>query len=161
MAVLKNTSILFCLLFVSIVAIAQKPKPGTANQAAAQKVKPPKLKSSLGNRSDSAAVSVDEATLLVKLPLTITDDKKTAYSISTYQCLYKRKAVTEDEVTGKVSPISSSVAQLFKTTPLSDIWIKTISEQLKPGEEILFFDIVAKDPQGHLMFAPNLKLTVQ
>lgn len=160
MPVLKNTVILFCLLTVTTIAVAQKPKPG-AKDIPAQKVKPPKLKSSLGNRSDSATVSVDEATLLVKLPLTITDDKKTAYSISSYQCLYKRKAVTEDEVTGKVSPINSTVAQLFKTTPLSDIWIKTIADQLKPGEEILFFDIVAKDAQGHLMFAPNLKLTVQ
>jgi hypothetical protein len=161
MPVLKNIVVLFCLLAVTTMAIAQKPKPGSGKEAPAQKSKLPKLKSSLGNRSDTVAVSVDEATSLVKLPLTITDDKKTLYTISSYQCLYKRKAVSEDEESGKVSPISSIVAQVFKTTPLNDTWIKTISEQLKPGEEISFFDVVVKDPQGHLMFAPNLKLIVQ
>ncbi len=161
MPVFKNTIVLLCLLAVTAVAVAQRPKPGTAKEVTVQKFKQPKLKSSLGNRSDTVTVSVDEAALLVKLPLTITDDKKSVYTISSYQCLYKRKAVTEDEESGKVTPINSVVAQVFKTTPLSDIWIKTISEQLKAGEEISFFDIVVKDSQGHLMFAPNLKLAVQ
>ena len=160
MPVLKNSLVLFCLLAVTTVAVAQKPRPGTTKETT-QKFKPPKLKSLLGNRSDTVSVSVDEALHLITLPITITDDKKMAYTISSYQCLYKRKGVTEDEESGKVSPISSIVAQVFKTTPLSDIWIKTISDQLKAGEEISFFDIVVKDAQGRLMFAPNIKLAVQ
>ncbi len=142
------------------MVIAQKPatKP---KEVTVQKFKPPKLKSSLGSRSDSAAtVSVDEAVQLVTMPLTITDDKKTLYTISSYQCMYKRKGVTENEETGKVSPMTSMVNSVFKTTPLSAIWIKTISEQLKAGEEIFFFDIVVKNAEGRLMFAPNLKLVV-
>ncbi len=106
-------------------------------------------------------VSVDEAVDLVSKPLTVTDDKKAVYTITSYQCLYRRKAVTEDEESGKVSPVSSMVAQTFKTTPLSAIWIKTISEQLKAGEEIFFCDIVVKSADGRLMFAPHLKLVVR
>jgi hypothetical protein len=119
----------------------------------------PKLKTSLGSHSDTAVtVSVDEANNLVSLPLIITDDKKGVYTIVSYQCMYNRKSVTEDEVSGKVTPINSIVVQHFKTTPISDIWKKTINEQLKPGEEIFFFDVVAKGADGKLMFAPNLKL---
>jgi hypothetical protein len=161
MPVLKNIPVLFCFLVITNMVIAQKPatKP---KEVTVQKFKPPNLKSSLGNRSDSAAtVSVDEAVQLVTRPLTITDDKKTVYTISSYQCMYKRRAVTENEETGKVSPITSMVANVFKTTPLPEIWKKTITEQLKPGEEIFFFDVVVKDAQGRLMFAPNLKLVVQ
>ena len=161
MLVLKNSLVVVCLLVVTTTVVAQRPKAGTAKDAATQKFKPPRLKSVLGNHADTSSVSVDEAIHLIGLPLTITDDRKTAYTISSYQCLYKRKGVTEDEVSGKVTPVSSIVAQVFKTTPLSDIWIKTISEQLKAGEEITFFDIVVKDTQGRLMFAPNIKLTVQ
>jgi hypothetical protein len=47
------------------------------------------------------------------------------------------------------------------TIPLFAIWIKTISEQLKAGEEIFFFDIAVKSTNGRLMFAPNLKLVVR
>jgi hypothetical protein len=161
MPVLKNSLILCCLLAMSTVAVAQRPKPGAAKDAGAQKFKPPKLKSMLGARSDTANVSVDEASRLISLPLIISDDKKTVYTVSSYQCLYKRKGVTEDEESGKVSPVTSVVAQVFKTTPLSDVWIKTIGDQLKSGEEISFFDIVVKDTQGRLMFAPNIKLVVQ
>jgi hypothetical protein len=161
MPALKNALVLCCLLTVASLALAQNTKPVKPKEVPVQKVKPPKLKSSLGSRSDTSVVSVDEANQLILLPLTIVDDKKNKYSISSYQCLYKRKGVTENEETGKVTPVYSIVAEVFKTTPLPEIWKKTITEQLKPGEEISFFDIVAKDAQGRLMFAPNLKLVIQ
>lgn len=163
MPVLKHTVILFCLVAFTSIVIAQKTKPVKAGQAAAvQKFVLPKLTTALGSRSDSAVtVSADEAINLINQPLAVTDNKKAVYTITSYQCMYKRRSVTEDEVSGKVSPTSSMVAQSFKTTPLSAIWIKTISEQLKPGEEIFFFDVVVKDVNNRLMFAPNLKLAVR
>ncbi len=160
MPVLKNSLVLCCLLVVTTMAVAQT-KPVKAKVVPVQKYRGPKLKSSLGSRSDSAVITVDEALHLIMLPLNIVDDKKNAYSISSYQCMYKRRAVTENEETGKVTPITSIVANVFKTTPLPEIWKKTITEELKSGEELFFFDIVAKDAQGHLMFAPNLKLIIQ
>lgn len=157
MPLFKNIVVLFCLLTITMLAIAQKPKP-----AGTQKLVLPKLKTALGNRSDSIiTASVDETIQLVNQRLSITDDKKLPYTISSYQCMYKRKGVTENEETGKVSPITSVVSSVFKTTPLSAIWIKTISEQLKSGEELFFYDIVVKNAEGRLMFAPNLKLLVQ
>ena len=164
MPVLKNALVLCCLLAVTSLSVAQntKPvKPAKPKEVPVQKFKVPKLMSSLGTRSDTSVVPVDEALRLIMLPLTVVDDKKNKYSISSYQCMYKRRAVTENEETGKVSPITSIVAEVFKTTPLPEIWKKTITEQLRSGEEIFFFDIVVKDAQGRLMFAPNLKLIIQ
>lgn len=162
MPVLKHTIVLFGLMLLVTIVVAQPPKNSKAKEVPVQKFKPPKLNTALGAVADTAAtVSVDEALQLIQLSLAITDDKKTAYTINAYQCIYKRKGVTEDEESGKTSPVTSIVAQQFKTTPLSAIWIKTISEQLKEGEEIFFYDIVVKNAQGRLMFAPNLKLTVK
>ena len=143
------------------VTMAQKPKPAATKPAAVQKFKPPKLTCVLGNHADSGTVYVEEALQLINLPLRITDDKKTPYTISSYQVMYKRRGVTEEEGTGKVTPITSSVAEVFRQTPLPPLWKKILTEQLKPGEELYFFDIVAKDNQGHLMFAPNLKLVIK
>ncbi len=163
MAVLKHGLIILCCVFTAGLAMAQppktvKPKP----KEVTVKYVPPKLKTALGNQSDSiATVSVDEATQLILLPLTITDAKKTAYTISSYQCMYKRRGVTEDEESGKVSPAKSVVTQFFRTTPLSEVWKKIITEELKSGEEIFFYDIVVKGTDGHLLFAPNLKLLVK
>lgn len=152
---------LFFMLFIAVAAASAQPPRNNGKNTPAPKAKLPKLTTSLGTRSDSATVSVDEALQLVGLPLTITDDKKQSYTITTYQFLYKRKGVTEDEETGKVSPATSMVAKQFKTTPLEKLWINIMREQLQAGEEFYFFDVVVKDGQGRLMFAPNLKIKIQ
>jgi hypothetical protein len=146
---------------ILITALGQNPKSAKSSPATVQKFKPPKLTSSLGLRSDSATVVVEEALQLIRLPLKITDDKKNAYTISSYQVIYKRRAVTEDEATGKVSPTTSTVAQLFRETPLPELWKNIMTEQLRTGEEIFFFDVIAKDAQGRFMFAPDLKLKIK
>ena len=136
-------------------------KPTTVKPATFQKFTPPKLTSVLGIRSDSAVVYLEEALQLVKLPLKITDDKKNVYTISSYQFMYKRRAVTEDEATGKVRPVMSNVMDLFRATPLPALWINILTTQMRPGEELYFFDIVAKDAQGRLMFAPTLRIRIK
>lgn len=160
-------SALTVVLTVSLAtAWAQKPRPAPAKPAPVktsgfQKFTPPKLTSMLGIRTNMDSVFVEEAVQLVKLPLKVTDDKKNEYTISSYQLMYKRKGVTEDEATGKVTPVMSNISDIFRKTPLPELWVKTLTEQLRPGEELYFFDIVAKDAQGRLMFAPELKIRIK
>ena len=125
-----------------------------------QKFAPPKLTSVLGMRSDSSAVYTEEGVQLINLPLKITDEKKNVYRISSYQFMYKRRAVTEDE-SGKVTPTMSNVSGVFRETPLPALWLKIITEQMRAGEELYFFDIVVKDAQGRLMFAPTLSIKIK
>lgn len=152
--------IVLSILSITIIAARAQP-PKTSNKGnAAQKIKP-KLTSTIGGYKDSSKVTADIALNLIDKPVIVSDDKKSVYTISTYQFLYRRKGVIENEETGKVTPTSTVVASQFKKTPLSAIWINTIKEQLQPGEELFFFDIVVKDAQGKLMFAPNIKILVQ
>src|SRR5436190_22192801 len=99
--VVRLFSLVLLLSGMLVTVQAQKPKT-PANTPGVQKYKPPKLSSTLGIRSDSATVVVEEGVQLIRLPLKITDDKKSPYSISSYQVMYKRRAVTENEETGKV-----------------------------------------------------------
>jgi len=153
-----------CTLSISAV-FAQKPKPKPATPAKPvgfQKYTPPKLSSMLGIRGDSVSVVLEEALQLIKLPLRVSDDKKNIYTVSSYQAMYKRRGVTEaEDMSGKTSPTTTTTIANFKTTPLSPIWIKTLTEQLRIGEELYFFDIVVKDAQGRLMFAPELKIKIK
>jgi hypothetical protein len=41
------------------------------------------------------------------------------------------------------------------------IWVTQIKEQVNKGEELYFFDVIAKDAQGRVMYAPNLKIITQ
>ncbi len=157
----KRGFLLFAFLWTASPLLAQRNKPAAQKAPATQKFKPPKVKTFLGDRSDSVGVSSEEGSNLVGMSLRIEDDNKVAYSISSYQFLYRKKEITEDEeLTGKTSITSSIVAHRFKSTPLPDIWIQNVREQLKPGEELYFFDVVAKDTQGHLFFAPTLKIKI-
>jgi len=124
------------------------------------KFKPPKLFTQMGGFRDSVTLTVPEAENIINQPLKIFDDKKGLYSISSYQFLYRRKVVTEDETTGQPIPTSSMVAGTFKVTPLPDIWVNSVKEQVRPGEELYFFDIIAKDAQGRVMYAPDFKIKV-
>jgi hypothetical protein len=153
-------TLFFALALTSLQA--QKPKPAAAKPVGFQKYTPPKLSSMLGIRSDTATVYVEEALQLVRLPLKVTDDKKNVYTVSSYQAMYKRRAVTEDdEMSGKVTPVMSNVSDVFRTTPLPPLWIKTLSEQIRKGEELHFFDIIVKDAQGRLMYAPDLHIKIK
>ena len=159
MAKVLKFILLTVVIFSCSIVFAQKPKPVTAKTV--QKFTPPKISSALGLRSDTASVYREEAIQLITLPLKVTDAKKNVYTISSYQFMYKKRGVTEDEESGKVSPVMSMVSDLFRETPLPALWVKIISEQIKPGEELYFFDIVAKDAQGRLMFAPELKIKIK
>lgn len=143
---------MFTLLAGVQILMAQKP---------VAKYKPPKLFTQLGSVKDSAALSPDEIGKMVTMPLMISDAAGGKYEISSYQLAYKRTAFVEDEESGKVSPASSVVAELFKQTPLSKIWITQIQEQIHPGEELIFFDVFVKDTKGRVLRAPNLKLVAK
>ena len=147
------------LFTMAFSASAQTTKPN--QKPVTQKFKPPKLYTYWGIRIDSAEITVDEVLQLVRIPLRITDDKKGVYTISSYQFLYKKRGVTENEQTGETSPTTTISSDLFRSTPLPKIWADNISAMLKKGEELTFFDVIVKDAAGRLMFAPNLHIKVK
>ena len=151
--------ILACLLSFSMHASAQV-KGRVLKTTTFAKMKVPKLHTIWGGFKDTVQISLVEATNLVSKPLVIVDDKKGTYTISTYQFLYKKRGVTEDEQSGKVSPVTSISSDRFKTTPLPQLWQDQVTSQLKKGEELFIFDVIVKDAQGRVMFAPNVHIFI-
>lgn len=151
---MKHFKFLMAVLFVAVsLSAAAQTKP-------AVKFKPPPLTTILGGYKDSVTISVAEAERILGEKIYIVDNKKAVYGVSSYQVAYRKIGVTEDEQTGKVTPTYTLVANLFKTTPLPANWIQQIREQVKPGDELFFFDVIAKDAQGRVMYAPNVKFVV-
>ena len=158
----------FLLLMISLLANqlmnaqnkpAGKPakKPGVVS---VPKFKVPKLQTMLDKYKDSVSVSADEAVRIIGMPLKINDDKKNEYSISSYQFLYRKKGVTEDDK-GDPHPATTISADRFKVSPLPQLWVNLITEQVKAGEEFYFFDVIAKDAKGMVMYASTLKIIIQ
>ncbi len=159
MILFKNIIFYAFLSFLSIVTFAQKPdKPA---KAAVVKFKPPKVKTFWGNQSDTPTISKEEALQLLSLPIRVMDEKKVSYTINSYQFLYRRKDVAQDEATGAVTPTQTISANVFRFTPLPEVWQNSIRDQLQSGEELHYFDVIVKDNQGRLFFAPELKIKIR
>jgi hypothetical protein len=146
------------LLCVSLTNYAQLTKP-TSNLYA--KFKAPKLTATLGGYKDSSFVAPLVADAIIGAKLNVVDSKNVAYTVSSYQFLYRKIVVSEDEATGKAYNTTSVKSSLFKVSPLPAMWLSAVRENLRTGEEIIFFDIIVKDAQGRFMYAPNLKLMVK
>ncbi len=162
MHIFKTLCISISILFTSQLLYAQnKPAAKKPEIITTKKFKAPKLQTALDSYKDSVSVTADEAVRIIGMPLKIYDDKKTEYAISSYQFLYRKKGVTEDEKTGDLTPTSTISSDRFKVSPLPNIWVNLIKEQVKAGEEFYFFDVIAKDAQGRVMYASNLKITIR
>lgn len=151
--------IILCNVIGIYAQAAKKIKPVVVTQIA--KFKPPVVKTFLGRNEKEASVTVEEANQLVNLPLRIVDDKNNVYTISSYQFLYRKKSVVEDEETGKRQTVFSTTAGIFKSTPLPKVWKENISGGLQKGEELFFFDIIVNDKLNRKFFAPDIKIIVK
>ena len=125
------------------------------------KFRPPVVKTFLGRNEKEATVTLDEANQLINLPLKITDDKNNVYTISSYQFMYRKKSVIENEETGKKEIVFSTTADIFKSTPLPKVWRDNISGGVQKDEELFFFDVIVNDKLNRKFFAPNLKIIVK
>ena len=112
------------------------------------------------NRFGQVSPTAAAAAQLFSQPIRIIDDKNVGYLISSYQFAYKRIGITEDEVTGKISPQSEIVANRFYSAILPLVWQNNIKETLQKGEELYFFDIVVISSAGFRFYAPDLKITI-
>jgi hypothetical protein len=140
----------------SLSAQRTKPKP------VAQKIiKPIKFTASIGGYKNGDQITKLVAENIIGQPLNIFDDKKNAYQISSYEFLYREIVNSEDENSGKPYKTTSVKSSLFKTTPLPNNWLNMLKENLKPGEELMFFAIIVKDGKGNVMYAPDLKITIK
>ena len=148
---------LICIMFFNYADAQSKKNKSTSVKG----FKPPKLTTWLGEYRDTVKLSLTEAERILAMPLRINDNAGVVYTISSFQFIYRKKNMVEDEETGKVSNTTSAIAKLFKTTPLPEMWVNTVRDQLHSGEDLYFFDIIAKDPSGRIMYAPNLKIIVQ
>lgn len=143
-----------------LVAISIKAQTPDTTVTKVIKFRPPVVKTFLGRNSQTGTVTLEEANQLINLPLKIIDDKNNLYDVASYQFMYKKRSVIENEQTGKKEIAFTTVADLFKTTPLPEIWRKNIAGGLQKDEELYYFDIIAKDKLNRKFFAPELKIKI-
>jgi hypothetical protein len=153
---MKPVLLIILLAIAGLISVAQKKTVITK----VARFKPAKVTTSLGDKTNGASITKEEASQLITLPLKISDQKNNLYTIDSYQFLYKKKSTVEDEDTGKKHKTFTTTADRFKVSPLPDVWVNSLKDGFQPEEELYFFDIVVKDHLNRKFFAPDLKLSI-
>jgi hypothetical protein len=156
---LKVYSIAALLFAFCVIGFAQVTYK-TTDVKQMQPTKPPVVKTSLGKVAVTSATP-DIARSILAMPLTVVDNNNVSYPVESYQFLYKKKSIVEDEKTGRKAITFTQVADLFKVVPLPQLWVNNVGGGLQRDEELYFFDIVVKDDKGRKFFAPDLRIKIQ
>ena len=150
-----------CYILLSTVTTSSFAQAARDTIIREPKFKPPVVKTYLGVNQNGAQVTAEEGAELVGLPLKVTDAKNHMYIISSYQFLYRQKSYILDDQSGKKQEVFTISADRFNITPLPKVWVDNIRGRLQKDEQLYFFDIVVKDKEGRIFFAPPLKITIQ
>lgn len=156
---MKQAAILILLSVTIFQGNAQTRSGQGGKVTTVAKFKPPKMSTILGGYKDSVGLPVAEVLAVAGQPLTVVDINKQIYTVTFFQFLYKKAVVSETE-DGRAVPATSIASQSFTGNALTSVWVDALKEQLKKGEELYFFDVIAKDKQGRVMYAPTLKIFV-
>jgi hypothetical protein len=131
-------------------------------QTKPKKFKPPVVKTYFaGIHGTKDTISVVLGKQIIDSSLKIVDAKGTSYTVTHYEFTFKRIGGLENDSTGVITPVEDMVADQFSTTPLTDIWRKSIRETLTKGEEFRFCDIIVTDNNGHYFYAPEVKIAIK
>lgn len=143
-------SILIPVLFFTQKSIGQK----------IAAFKPPIVTTNLGGKSNGDSVKPAEGTRLITSPLKVTDKAGIGYEVINYRFAYKKKGYREDPETGKITTVYTMSAARFDHSPLPKSWTDNIKLSLQKDEELSFFEILVKDKQGRIFYAPDVHLYI-
>lgn len=144
----------FCFL-LSIPAISQAQKAKSIKPK-----KPPVVRTYLGEFSGNISMPKTAVVSAIKLPLVIRDKNSKTYTLSSYQFIVKQYTQAEQE-DGKIIRDSLQSGKLLKTTPLPSAWQNRVSEDLRPGDEVRFVDVIVKDSAGQAIYASDLFIKIK
>lgn len=159
----KVLKIIFILLFIvhcSLFTIVSAQLKDSTTQSAVANTK---LVPALGGYKNGSKALVSDFKKLVKVNpiLNLKDEKGIAYTIVSFELVWRQKSMADDVRTGKSKINYTAVGQKFKGNRLNEDWVQEINETLSSGDELNFTTIIYFDAKKNKTFlAPNLKISI-
>jgi hypothetical protein len=152
---MRLTTILSFLLLLSIPGFSQVQKAKSNKPQ-----KPPVLRTFLGEFSGNISLPKPAVLSALQSPLVIRDQKNKFYRLSSCQFIVKQYSQAEQE-DGKIIRDSLQSGTLLKMTPLPAPWQNRVSEDMRPGDEVKFVDVIAKDSSGQVYRSSDLIIRIK
>lgn len=151
----------FCLILLFCIPSLLSSAQDKSVLTKVKKFKPPVVQTMWDKSKNDAKISKVDAVKMLYLPIKIVDSGNHNYTVDSYGFLYRSKSMVDNDQTGKKEVLFTITGDKFIKTPLSKVWIDNIKDNLQPDEQFIFFDVLAKDEQGRIFSAPDLKITIQ
>lgn len=147
----------FILLFFSQVLLGQgNKKSNTLKEPAIVTYKSSWGPIHTGNAPLAQILAIAPAAILVK------DNSGNLYPVLSFRINYIFKSTYRDDETQELKLVKDlRVSDFYDTAQLPAVWIESIRDNIKAGDEILFNKIIFKNKSGKTQLAPDLKIIAQ
>lgn len=109
-----------------------------------------------GNALAAQIAAITPAAILVK------DNAGKLYTVNAFRINYKFKSTYRDDESGQTKSMNDlRVGEFNNTAQLSQVWAESIRDNVKPGDTILFNQVLFRNVKGKLQLAPALKIVVR
>ena len=109
-----------------------------------------------GNALAAQIAAISPAAILVR------DNTGKLYPVNGFRINYKFKSTYRDDESGQTKSMSDfRVGDFNNTAQLSQVWAESIKDNVKPGDTILFNQVLFRNVKGKLQLAPVLKIVVR
>ena len=109
-----------------------------------------------GNALAAQIAAISPAAILVR------DNTGKLYPVNAFRINYKFKSTYRDDESGQTKSRSDlRVGDFNNTAQLSQVWAGSIKDNVKPGDTILFNQVLFRNVKGKLQLAPALKIVVR
>jgi hypothetical protein len=109
-----------------------------------------------GNALAAQIAAIAPAAILVR------DNAGKLYPVNAFRINYKFKSTYRDDESGQTKSMNDlRVGDFNNTAQLSQVWAESIKDNVKPGDTILFNQVLFRNVKGKLQLAPALKIVVR
>lgn len=109
-----------------------------------------------GNAPLAQITAIAPAAIIVK------DNSGKLYPVLSFRINYSFKSTYRDDETQELKVVKDlRVSDFYDTAQLSAVWVESIRDNIKAGDEILFNKIIFKNKSGKTQLGPDLKIIVQ
>ena len=109
-----------------------------------------------GNAPAAQISAIAPAAILVR------DNAGKLYPVNGFRINYKFKSTYRDDESGQTKSMPDlRVGDFNNTAQLSQVWAESIKDNVKPGDTILFNQVLFRNVKGKQQLAPALKIVVR
>lgn len=151
----------FSLAFSVKRASAQSAKGKMHDKPHVQRNKPLTFTSTLGDVPGGQELSASFVKSLLDSALVVHDNHRRSYPVVSFSFGYQTNASYTNDTTGMPEKTSSYIAYPFNSNRLDSLWRTRIGNELKPGDQLFFDHILAKDSTGIFFLSSPLHFIIK